>query len=388
MNLTKSIEFKNFKFKNSKYKIHKLLKKLIDENNQILKSLSKSYKDSFKQSELLKLKNYSNILIIGMGGSILGAKAIYNFCKSKIKKNFFFIDNLKNDNFDEIINKKKLNLIISKSGNTLETIANSNIIINKRDKNIFITENKNNYLRSLAQELKSDIINHNNYIGGRYSVLSEVGMVPAKLMGLNVNKFRVYNQLIKNKKFTNLLINNVSSILSLIKKKKTNSVILNYDQISSDLFYWYQQLVAESLGKKGKGILPIISNMPKDNHSLMQLYLDGKKNNFYTFFFVKEKFSKKIINSKIINSHSYLKDKKLSDIRYSQCLATQSVFKKRNIPFRSFYVNERNEKTLGELFSFFILETILLGKALNVNPYDQPSVELIKIHTKKSLIKL
>ncbi len=220
MNLTKSIEFKNFKFKNSKYKIHKLLKKLIDENNQILKSLSKSYKDSFKQSELLKLKNYSNILIIGMGGSILGAKAIYNFCKSKIKKNFFFIDNLKNDNFDEIINKKKLNLIISKSGNTLETIANSNIIINKRDKNIFITENKNNYLRSLAQELKSDIINHNNYIGGRYSVLSEVGMVPAKLMGLNVNKFRVYNQLIKNKKFTNLLINNVSSILSLIKKKK------------------------------------------------------------------------------------------------------------------------------------------------------------------------
>ena len=133
--------------------------------------------------------------------------------------------------------------------------------------------------------------------------------------------------------------------------------------------------------------MPVISNMPKDNHSLMQLYLDGKRNNFYTFFFVKEKSSKKIINSKIINTHSYLKNKNLSDIMYSQCIATQSVFKKRNIPFRSFYVNERNEKTLGELFSFFILETILLGKALNVNPYDQPSVELIKDHTKKNLIK-
>ena len=389
MNLTKSIEFKNFKFKNSKKKIHRLFKKLINENNLILKSLSKSYKDSFKESEISKYKNYSNIIIIGMGGSILGAKTIYSFCKSKIKKkNFFFIDNFKNDNFDEIINKKKLNLIISKSGNTLETIANSNILINKRDKNIFITENKNNYLRSLAHELKSDIINHNNYIGGRYSVLSEVGMVPAKLMGLDENKFRSFNQLIKNKNFSNLLINNVSSILSLIHKKKSNSIILNYDQVSSDLFYWYQQLVAESLGKKGKGILPVISNMPKDNHSLMQLYLDGKKNNFYTFFFVKEKSSKKIINSKIINTHSYLKNKNLSDIMYSQCIATQSVFKKRNIPFRSFYVNERNEKTLGELFSFFILETILLGKALNVNPYDQPSVELIKDHTKKSLIKL
>ena len=210
------------------------------------------------------------------------------FVKVKLKKKiFFFIDNFKNDNFDELINKKKLNLIISKSGNTLETIANSNILINKRDKNIFITENKNNYLRSLARELKSDVINHNNYIGGRYSVLSEVGMVPAKLMGLNVNKFRAYNQLIKNKNFRNLLINNVSSILSLIHKKKSNSVILNYDQVSSDLFYWYQQLVAESLGKKGKGILPVISNMPKDNHSLMQLYLDGKKIIFILFLLKK-----------------------------------------------------------------------------------------------------
>ena len=74
----------------------------------------------------------------------------------------------------------------------------------------------------------------------------------------------------------------------MIKNKKFNSVILNYDDYSSDLFFWYQQLVAESLGKKGKGLLPVISNMPKDNHSLMQLYLDGFKKNFYTFFFVQD----------------------------------------------------------------------------------------------------
>ena len=73
-------------------------------------------------------------------------------------------------------------------------------------------------------------------------------------------------------------------LIYLIKKKKFNSIILNYDEKSTDLFYWYQQLIAESLGKKNKGILPIISNMPKDNHSLMQLYLDGPKNNFFTFF--------------------------------------------------------------------------------------------------------
>jgi glucose-6-phosphate isomerase len=259
-------------------------------------------------------------------------------------------------------------------------------LINNKNKNIFITENKDSYLRLLAKELKSDIIDHNNYIGGRYSVLSEVGMLPAELMGLHVNKFRKLNHLIKSKTFTNSLIENVSSILNFSKNKKTNSIILNYDEKSSDLFYWYQQLVAESLGKKSKGILPIISSMPRDNHSLMQFYLDGKKNNFFTFFFVNENSSKKINNNKLLKSHLYLKDKNLAGILNAQFIATQDVFKRKKIPFRSFVVQKRNEESLGELFTFFILETILLGKALKINPYDQPSVELIKIDTKKKLI--
>ena len=173
----------------------------------------------------------------------------------------------------------------------------------------------------------------------------------------------------------------------MLKKKKFNSIILNYDNKSSDLFFWYQQLIAESLGKKSKGILPIISTMPKDNHSLMQLYLDGFKNNFYTFFYVKENFSKKIINKKLIKSHFYLKDKTLDGIKKSQFDATLKVFKRKKIPFRSFLLNKRDEKTLGELFTFFILETILLGKAMNLNPYDQPAVELIKKETKKILLR-
>jgi glucose-6-phosphate isomerase len=386
MNLTKNIKFKNFRLKNSKKKIQSLFLKLLNENNQILNSLRKSYKDSYNKKDIFNYKNFSCVVIVGMGGSILGAKTIYSFLKEKIKKNFFFIDSFNYNIIQNILNKKKLNIIISKSGNTLETIANSNILINKKDKNIFITENKKSYLRSLAQKLKSDIINHNNYIGGRYSVLSEVGMVPAELMGLSVNKFREYNSLIKNKNYINSLISNVSNIISLANKKKSNSIILNYDQKSSDLFYWYQQLVAESLGKKNKGILPIVSKMPKDNHSLMQFYLDGKKDNFYTFFFVKENFSRKINKNTLLNSYSYLKNKNINDILQSQFIATQNVFKKKRIPFRSFFVSQRNEASLGELFTFFILETILLGKALNVNPYDQPAVELIKVDTKKNLI--
>ena len=319
-----------------------------------------------------------------MGGSTLGAQTIYKFLSHKVKKNFLFVDNL---NPKQVVSKKKYtNIIISKSGNTVETIANANILIKKKDKNIFITENKKNYLHSLAEKLKAEIIHHNNYIGGRYSVLSEVGMLPAELMGLNISKFRQFNSLIKNKNFLNSLVKNVSSILFLIKKKKYNSVILNYDEQSENLFKWYQQLVAESLGKKKTGLLPIISSMPKDNHSVMQLFLDGFENNFFTIFYTHEKNSKKIINNNILSSHKNLNNKNLSNITFAQKKATERVFEKKKIPFRSFEIRERNEKTLGELFCFFILETILLGRSLNLNPFDQPAVELIKTETKKILI--
>ena len=130
----------------------------------------------------------------------------------------------------------------------------------------------------------------------------------------------------------------------------------------------------------------MISSMPKDNHSLMQLYLDGPKKNFYTFFNVLNEKSLKINNNKILYSHRYLKNKSLAKILYSQKLASEKVFLRKKIPFRSFEVLKRNEKTLGELFCFFILETILLGRSLNVNPFDQPSVELIKKETKQILI--
>jgi glucose-6-phosphate isomerase len=184
----------------------------------------------------------------------------------------------------------------------------------------------------------------------------------------------------------NSLIANVGSTLHFIKNKKFNSIIINYDEQSENFFKWYQQLVAESLGKKKKGLLPIISNMPKDNHSVMQLYLDGTDNNFFTFFSVNQNKSEKINNNLVLSQQSYLKNKNLFKIISAQKKATERVFDKKNLPYRSFEIKKRNEKTLGELFCFFILETILIGKSLNLNPYDQPSVELIKKETKKLLI--
>ena len=213
-------------------------------------------------------------------------------------------------------------------------------------------------------------------------------MLPSSLVGLDSKKFKQFNNLVKKKNFINSLIYNVSNILFFVKRKKNNSIILNYDESSDDLFKWYQQLIGESLGKKQKGIFPFVSTMPKDNHSLLQLYLDGPQKNFFTFFGIKEKSSNKIINNSMFGTFKFIKNKKFSQILDAQRVATQKVFIQKNIPFRSFEIKKKNEETLGELFTFFMLETILLGQCLKLNPYNQPAVELIKTRTKKILSNL
>jgi len=386
--LTQNINLSRFGIKKNYFKTKIFVKKTLKKysNNKFFQSLSNRYIYSFSKKKILKYKKFNNFNIVGIGGSSLGIEAIYNFLSFKIKKKFNFYNNIDSNNFLEKKKIKSLNIIISKSGNTLETISNFNILNNKKN-NLFISEKSNNYLRKLANKLKCEVLEHRNYIGGRYSVLSEVGMLPSILMGLKEEKFKNFDNLIKNTKFIDGLIDSVSSTIFYIKNKKFNSIILNYDERSEELFKWYQQLLAESLGKKSKGLLPIISTMPKDNHSLMQLYLDGPKNSFYTFFDVIEKKSSKINNSLILNSHNYLKNKSFLDIKTAQKKATQNVFKNKKIPFRSFNVLNRSENSLGEIFTFFMLETILLGNALKVNPFDQPSVELIKIETNKILKK-
>ena len=383
---TQNIKFNSYKFKKIKKTLKKINNKWFNEFD-VIKTLKPDYKYSYNKKIIKKLGKNNTFRVIGMGGSILGTEAIHQFLNHRIKKKFIFFNNLQNRNNFQLNNKKIFNIIISKSGDTLETIINSNKLINHSTKNnLFIIGNNVSYLNLLAKKLQSEIIEHKNFVGGRYSVLSEVGMLPAELMGFNEKKFKRFNYLINKKNFINFLIKNVNETISLIKKKKSNSIILNYDENSDNFFKWYQQLISESLGKKSKGILPIVSSMPKDNHSLLQLYLDGPKNNFFTFFSVKDKKSIKLSNKLIIDYQYYLKNKSIGQVIESQKKATQNVFFQKKIPFRNIEVKNRNEESIGELFCFFMLETILLGRALGVNPFDQPSVELVKTETKKYLV--
>ena len=355
-----------------------------------LSVLSKDYKFNLKFKDLKKFNKFKIIVLIGMGGSILGTEAIYDFLKKNIKKKIYFFDNLDNDKITSLRKKENLRdvlfFVISKSGNTVETLANTLILkVIKQDANnvIIISEKKNNFLFNLAKKYNLFHIEHKNFIGGRYSVLSEVGMVPAYLMGLNISKFR--SRIMdffkgENKKF---LKNSAIQLSNLLETTKIqNLIFINYSPKLEKFLYWCQQLIAESLGKNGKGFLPMVSNAPKDHHSLLQLYLDGPKDKIFHIFYLNEKSNEQINTKKIKN---FLRKKTLNQIKMSQKNALIKTLKKNKISFREFEVKKVNEAVLGKMFSYFILETIIIGKLIKVNPFNQPAVEQVKIYTKKFL---
>ncbi len=169
------------------------------------------------------------------------------------------------------------------------------------------------------------------------------------------------------------------------KKKYSNLIFLNYEPKLRKFFSWCQQLIAESLGKKGKGFLPFVSDVPKDHHSLLQLYLDGPKNNLFHIFSYQSKLDIKIKSKKYSKKLLYLHKKKLSVIKLAQKDAMRKVLVKNKISFREFKIKNLNEEMLSEVFTYFILETIIVGNLIKINPFTQPSVEQVKYFTRKSL---
>ncbi len=403
MTLDKKIVIRNFISNESSQKKNKSLGKIFDEikkdtkrERNVFSTLNKNFKFNFKIREFQKYKKFKLIVIVGMGGSILGSEAIYEFLQHKIKKDVIFLNNL---NENEILKikknknlKKGLFIFISKSGNTLETLSNINLLnkINFDNKNtIVVTEKKKeNALKLFAEKRKIPLIEHKKYIGGRFSVLSEVGMLPAFLMGLNFKKISQGSLISFQKIKKNLLLSSANQLKKIFLSKKVNSIIFfNYSPQLNSFTYWCQQLLAESLGKNGKGLTPVVSTAPKDHHSLLQLYLDGPKDKVFYVISSKCKNNINIKKNLFFNKYKFLKNKKLEKIILSQKNAFISVLKQKKIPYREIQINTFSEETLGELFSFFIIETFLIAKLINVNPFNQPSVESVKNQTKKNLIR-
>ena len=373
-------------------RIFKNVVKNLDISLDTFHILSNKFKFNFEKKDIDQFKRFKNVVIIGMGGSILGSEAIYLFLKKKIKKNFLFLDNIDLDKLKKFSNKarsdKTLFIVISKSGNTIETLSNfiALRIIKKNSKNIvIISEKNNNSLYRLSKKMKLQHIEHKHYIGGRYSVLSEVGMVPAYLMGLNIKKLRENILIHFKKKNQKFLKESSITLSSLLKTKFKNIIFFNYVPQLTKFLYWNQQLISESLGKSGRGFLPTISQAPKDHHSLLQLYLDGPRDKLFYIFSYEKSDDKKIYQKNLNNKLNFLNKKSLSEIKLAQKNAFIKALIKNKIPYREFKIIDFSEQTLGELFSYFILETAIIGKISGINPFNQPAVEQVKTSTKKLL---
>jgi glucose-6-phosphate isomerase len=374
-------------YKNNLRKCSEIFKDLLDnKENFFLNTFSHEFQKNLSlQKKFLKKKLHKNILVAGVGGSVLGSKMLSSFFK--LDKNYYFLDNLNNPIAIDFIKKdlSKFSIfIISKSGQTLETLTNCNIILNnfkKRkkeiSKNFIIISERNSVLFNFAKKNNILFIEHNINLSGRYSVLSEAGLL---MFNLDYKKIiQGINSVLKNGLKKNL-INNAATLLTLITKSKIDThVSLIYSHNLLNYGYWHQQLLAESIGKNGKDFTPIISECPKDHHSIMQLYLDGKRNKFFTFY--------KTINNKIdqpIKDYfdQKLKKNSLNNIVDAQFNATIKVFKKNLIPFRVILIDQKKPtQSFISLLVYSMLETAILCKALDLNPFNQPAVEAIKKET-------
>ena len=374
-------------YKKNLRKCSEIFKNLFNiKENFFFNTLSEQYqKNLFLKKIILKKKLHKNILIVGMGGSVLGTKMLSSFFG--LDNNYYFLDSLNNPAVNDLIRKdlSKFSIfIISKSGQTLETLTNCNIILNnfnKRkkeiSKNFIIISERNSILFNFAKKNNILFFEHNINLSGRYSVLSEAGLL---MFNLDYKKIMQGINSVLKKDLKKNLINNAATLLTLITKSKIDThVSLIYTHNLLNYGYWHQQLLAESIGKNGKDFTPIVSECPKDHHSIMQLYLDGKRNKFFTFF--------KTINNKIdqpIKDYfdQKLKKNSLNNIVDAQFNATIKVFKKNLIPFRVILIDQKKPiQSFISLLVYSMLETAILCKALDLNPFNQPAVEAIKKET-------
>jgi glucose-6-phosphate isomerase len=348
------------------------------------------------------IQNFKNIVVLGTGGSSLTGQALIEIAQNS-DTNISFIENIDPDSFDKIIGtsppEDSAYIVISKSGETLETITQcliciSNFIKSASEKKIsehfyFISDPKGSTLRSLAEKYRCTIIDHEADIGGRYSIFTNVALLPAKLAGLDIKKIREGAIITLNNFLNNDSEPVIGALLNFLMLEKgiNISVTMPYVDRLIPLTSWHRQIWAESLGKNGKGSIPVRAKGTVDQHSQLQLYLDGPKDKFFTLINLEETTSEYIIDNNLVKNTvvSYLAEKTMGEIIDAEYYATRDALVKKECPLREIIINEVSEESIGALAMHFILETILVASFLDINPFDQPAVEDVKSRAREIL---
>lgn len=399
----------NQDFDDSIVEIKKAKKKVLDDvNNKV------AYVDILNQIDDLEemakysqdfINKFDDIVVFGTGGSSLGAECLQQLSSintgGKKYPNIHIFTNI--DPYCYIGKFKKMNLdktgfvVISKSGRTLETVMQFMTILPLLKQNvgvdnikncvIFITEPKQNPMRDIAEQYEIPIIDHDVNLGGRYSVFSCVGIFPAMLVGLDAKLIRHGAKIVLDNFIKEDVENNSSSISSAINhyyhKDNTISsqIMLGYSDRLGSLSRWYRQLWAESIGKNGYGSQPVYGMGPVDQHSQLQLWLDGPKDKMFTVLSVENDIEVEKVDETLTKGFGmeFLGGKTLADLMDACRISTTESLWENGNPTRIISINKLDEVCLGAIMMNFVLETVLTGYSLGIDPFNQPAVEKGKL---------
>lgn len=357
-------------------------------------------------------KNLKYVIDIGIGGSNLGTKAIYDAL-------YGYFDIIEPDRFPKIIfadtndpaflvklvkflknNAKSpeeyiLNAI-SKSGNTTETLVNLDILIGEipqAKERLVVTTTYNSDLWKTARGLDIDCLPIPNKVGGRYSVFSAVGIFPLACIGLDIaellkgameaRKVCIEDRILKNP----AALSAITLFINYKKGKLINDNFFFHPELES-LGKWYRQLLAESIGKNGQGITPTVSLGSVDLHSMGQLYLDGIKDKVFNFVSArKHHLDIKVPDTSILDlkEMQVIENKKASDIMNAVLAGVKLAYLKLDIPFMEIILDDISPKGLAQFLQFKMIEVMYLGALMGVDTFNQPAVELYKKETRKIL---
>ncbi|MCP5363561.1 MAG: hypothetical protein H6911_06400 [Rickettsiaceae bacterium] len=396
------------------------------EDNNLLSSTAKaivnniesgnSYYQIFKKNEpevliqnliavATSIRNrFSDLIVVSMGGATLNPEMLVSFlgCDQASPKihflnntdPFFFADLMKT------IEIKNTGFIaISNSGETLETNALVGCLIREYQKNnitdiglraFFITNPKAGILKDIAREIGATLLPHQEGISGRYSGLSSVSLLVGLVAGVDILSYLSGANKVIDNFYSNLAESPVMlSASSIYYSNKNTLVNIGYLQRFLPFLEWYSQIIAESLGKDGKGYTPLKGLGPNDQHSMLQLYLEGPQDKYFSFFYI-EKFNREIREYKTSNLDKlgYLVHKGLPDINKANFTATINALSLKKLPIRSVILRELSAETFGAITCHLMLEIIIIGHLIKVNPFNQPGVEMIKIRSKELISNL
>lgn len=357
-------------------------------------------------------EKFSHFVVFGTGGSSLGGQTLSRWAprcphssRTLLQKPVIsYMDNIDPDTFASLFHHLPLDktffLVISKSGETAETVMQflytiqaykDQALENKiRDHFLMITEEKPNSLRQLAQAYGIPVLPHHPHIGGRFSVFSNVALLPAALEGVDIRAVRqgaarCLQEVLENPQ-THAAIEGAALADAFSESRSINTtVLLPYQDKLTELGLWYRQLWAESLGKEGKGTTPILSRGTVDQHSQLQLYLDGPRDKFFTVIMPEPHHTGPLIPDTSLDSISYLSGHTMKDLLWAEAQATVTTLQEKGCPTRCLYPGPITEETGGYLLMHFMIETLLTAALWEVDPITQPAVERGKILTKEFL---